>query len=136
MILSDIEILTSNMFISIDELIDIPAAKLKEIINKELSFKIADVLMKEIDNLPVVYSKETDSNSGGEVHRLRLNIISNEELKRLRTIERDYNDMMSSSLNKDKIKTIYCRNCGKEYQVTSNELNFKCSCNNKDNFRL
>ena len=83
----ELEQIQSRMFISIRDIVSIPKDKLQDVINNQLVRGLSEVIINEMETLPVTYIKETDLNTGGEVHKIKINIISDEELKRLHSIE-------------------------------------------------
>lgn len=83
----ELEQISSRMVISMLDMINIPKEKLQEIINRQLVRGLTDVIINEMEILPVTYIKETEINTGGEVHKIRINIISDYELRRLHNIE-------------------------------------------------
>jgi len=84
----EIEKITSEMALSMSEILSIPQEKHAEIINRQLSHGIAETIINNIQDLPVKYTHRTDEMTGEEIYRLRFNIISDDELKRLRLIEK------------------------------------------------
>ena len=83
----ELEQISSRMFISMQDILHMPKEELQEIVNRQLVRGLAEVIIDEMETLPVTYIKETEVNTGGEVHKIRINIISDEELKRLHSIE-------------------------------------------------
>lgn len=81
--------------VSINELAktNIPEEILENKIKKDLVYEISKQIIVHWDELPINYTKrcEESPNIFMEEHRIQLNIISNEELRRLRKIEQDYN---------------------------------------------
>ena len=69
-----------------DDIRRMPAERKKDIIYNQLARGIADVIMKEMESLPVTC--KTDTDTGSEIHRLKINIISDKELERLKSCER------------------------------------------------
>ena len=86
----EIEKITSEMTLSMNEIFKIPQIRHEEIITRELSHLAAETIINNFKNLPVEYKHRTDKITGGEIYRLEFNIISNDELKRLRLIEKKY----------------------------------------------
>ena len=84
----NIEKISSSMFISMHDMITIPKFKLKEIVNGQLAQGLAYYITNHMDELPAYHTVDTDPNTGQEEHRVRINIISDSELKRLKDIER------------------------------------------------
>jgi len=78
----------SEVRISMDDIRRMPAERKKDIIYNQLARGIADVIMKEMGSLPVTYKYKTDTDTGDEIHRLKINIISDKELERLKLYER------------------------------------------------
>ena len=86
----EIEKITAEMKLGMNEIFRIPQERHKEIITRELSQAVAETIINNIQDLPVEYMHRTDEMTGGEIYRLKFNIISNNELKRLRLIEKEY----------------------------------------------
>ena len=82
----DLERIGSSMSLSLSELISIQK-KQQGIVNRDLAQGISYYITNHMDELPCQYIVERDSN-GGEYHQVRINIISDKELFRLRDIER------------------------------------------------
>lgn len=58
-----------------------------EMLYSYLIGNIASVIDRELDTLPVKITKRIDDNTGATIHRMKINLISDEELYRLRNIE-------------------------------------------------
>ena len=67
---------------------DIRAKKhLEEIVNNGLARHLSNFIVKNIDSLPVEKTQETIPVISSTEHRIKINVISNEEIKRLSKIE-------------------------------------------------
>jgi len=89
----ELEQINSRMFISINDLNTISKDTLQDIVSRQLARGLADVIVNEMEILPVTYIKERDPNTGGENHRIRINIISDGELKRLQKALEENEDL-------------------------------------------
>jgi hypothetical protein len=65
----------------------IPADVLKNRINNELSHNIADYILENMDKMPAEIETKQFIEQDSEEYILRLNIISDAEIKRLKQIE-------------------------------------------------
>ena len=88
----EIEKIMSETTLTMHELFSIPKERHNEIVNRNLSHGIAETIINNIQDLPVEYMHRTDEITGNEIYRLKVNIISDDELKRLRLIEKAYID--------------------------------------------
>lgn len=88
----DIKQVCAGTIINDYEISRIPKEKFNEIIRYRLAHEIAQFIIKNMDELPSNYKKESDHNSNfySERHTVRFNIISDEEILRLQQIEREY----------------------------------------------
>jgi hypothetical protein len=90
-----IQIFTS-IGISREEMIRVPEEVIGRKINNELARGIAHYIMDNTEKIPMTIEKRQLIERDGEEHILRLNIISDEELRRLRQIERDMEQLRYS----------------------------------------
>jgi len=88
----DIEQITSEMALSMMDLIRIPQERQNEIITRELSLGIAETIIDNFETLPSEYTYRTEEITGEKIYRLKFNVISTNELDRLRLIEKQYID--------------------------------------------
>lgn len=84
----DFETLWAERSISLMELIRIPEEVLKRIVKHDLASKIAELIVERKDELPVKFTEGPLND--GKVIRLRVNLISDDEYRRLKNIESRY----------------------------------------------
>jgi len=83
----DIRIVTSQVVFSMMDMFTIPNGKLKGYVNRRLMGCVAETLTNNLKDIPVIFTNETDIDTGNEIYEMRFNLISNEEIKRLRKME-------------------------------------------------
>jgi len=95
----ELERIQSRTVISMQDLDNMPKDRMQEIVNNQLVRGLTEVMINEMETLPVTYIRETDRNTGGEIHRIRINIISDAELKRLHHIEAELFQLKRCMIN-------------------------------------
>ena len=91
----NVETVFSTTVVSSYEMSGIPREQIDGHVNEHLSHCLAEHIMKNIKELPVNYKMEIDPRMGDEIHTLKVNIISTEELLRLRDVENSYLYLLS-----------------------------------------
>jgi hypothetical protein len=74
------------------EQIEIPKEKQDEIANRLLTREMIELMLDDIENLPINYKIEINSLTGDKVYKVEAMLIDKQELRRLQEIERNYNE--------------------------------------------
>lgn len=90
-----IERVYSTHVVSGSDKMKIPKDVLDKIVKNQLAQGIANLIVDGLDNLPISYTIEYDdiTNSPAERHAIKMNLISDDELKRLKKVECMYNSL-------------------------------------------
>lgn len=80
--------------LSLNELVNIPKEHQKDIIKRDLGREIGNYIVNNTDKIPNYTRTETIKTDGSEEHIIRINIISDEEYRRLKEIEHMYNSLL------------------------------------------
>jgi hypothetical protein len=70
----------------------IPKEAKERIVKNNLARELSEYIIENTDKVPVYFTERIIPETGAEEHRLRINIISDDELRRLRDIEREFNN--------------------------------------------
>jgi hypothetical protein len=80
-----------------EDISSIPKNELESIIKHKLARILSEYIVEHMEELPVVLEKAPQISTffdHGEIHEIRVNLISDEELKRLKNIEYEYSKIM------------------------------------------
>ena len=70
----------------------IPKERLLSIVKEKLVYHLSKEILENLESLPIEYLISEDVCADAETHMIRVNLISNKELRRIREIEKMYND--------------------------------------------
>lgn len=87
---NNVERIGAMVIMPLIDIVRIPRERLTEIINEQLARELSHFIINNMELLPISYRKNIDANTGNQEHTIKINLISNEELKRLRKIESEY----------------------------------------------
>lgn len=82
--------LFAQFILSMSDQLNMPDERKKEIIRNQLSRELAQYINNNMGELPINYNKVIDRSTGSESYTIRINLISDEELRRLRDIESQF----------------------------------------------
>lgn len=86
--MKDFETVYAAKSMTLLDITRIPNEKLEEITRRELTHILANFILENLDELPVMREEREDPERGGRETRIRVNLISDKEYKRLKEIER------------------------------------------------
>lgn len=75
---------------------NVPRDKLVNYTKRDLAYGLADTILKNHKTLPIQHKIEIENTTylPDRTHIIKINLISDEELKRLKEIERRYDDLL------------------------------------------
>lgn len=91
----NIDKICSTYIVSDSDKMKIPKDALDRITKNQLAQNIANFIVENLDGLPIKYEIKHDYiiNPSAEKHTIKMNLISDDELRRLKEIEYMYNDL-------------------------------------------
>lgn len=83
----------SSCTINQRDMATVPTHELETYKRRELAYKLIDHILKNYESLPIEHKIDIE-HLPEQTHSIKINLISNEELKRLKEIERRYDDLL------------------------------------------
>lgn len=91
----DIEQICSEYVVDMCDIVKISKEDLDYMIKRNLAKELSEFIFNNIEILPINYTVKNDDKKAEYIYKVKMNVISDKELKRLRKIEHMYNDLWS-----------------------------------------
>lgn len=88
----------SSCTVSQRDIINMQSDQLEAYRRRELAYRLSEFILKNYETLPIEHKVEFDNiaHSPDQTHTIRVNIISDKELSRLKRIECAYYELLSN----------------------------------------